>query len=51
MDAAILMGRNGFYRGIFSPTVINYYARILHATERSEHFIEIEWQSGMVNEF
>lgn len=51
MDAAILMGRDGFYRGIFSPTVINYYARILHATERSEHFIEIEWQSGLVNEF
>lgn len=48
--AAILMGRDGFYKGIFSPTVINYYARILHITEKSQHFIEIEWQSGAVNE-
>ena len=49
---AFLMGRNGAYTGIYSPTVVNYWSglpNVLEYTEHAPHYLELEWGSGKVS--
>ena len=46
-----LMGRNGAYSGIYSPTIVSYWSglpNVLEYTEQAAHFLELEWGSGKV---
>lgn len=49
VDKAILMGRNGAFKGIFSPMVINSFSNKLHVTENANNFLEIDWRTGTIN--
>ena len=48
---AILMGRDGAYSGIYSPVVTGYWNGVpnrLVKTEREQHYVELEWGTGVV---
>lgn len=52
MKRVFLMGRDGAYPGIYSPTVVNYlsrYPNTLEYTERAPHYLELDWGSGKVS--
>lgn len=44
-ELQVLMGRDCAYKGIFSKKVISDFSNILR-TEKANHYIEIEWNSG-----
>lgn len=48
---AILMGRDGAYSGIYSPVVTGYWNGVpnrLVKTENAQHYVELEWGTGVV---
>lgn len=48
---AFIMGRDGAYPGIYSPTVVGYWRglpNILEYTEHTHHYLELDWGSGKV---
>jgi ribonuclease BN (tRNA processing enzyme) len=50
LNKAILMGRNNAYPGIYNHNVINFWRGlgVLEYTEKSPHFLELDWASGIV---
>ena len=49
LKKSILMGRDGAYRGIYNPQVVNYYSKLpcgMIYTEKAPHYVELEWGSG-----
>lgn len=51
ISKAILMGRDGAFRGIYSPIVVRYWSGIpdvLEYTEHTSHYLELDWRSGKV---
>lgn len=47
-EIQILMGRNGAYRGVYSGKVLRDFGNIVK-TEDATKYIEIEWDTGIVN--
>ena len=48
---AILMGRDGAFKGIYSPAVINYWDSkpcVLNYTEHAPNYLKLDWCSGIV---
>ena len=48
---AILMGRNGAYRGIYSQRVIDYWGNamgVLEYTENALHYLVLDWENDKV---
>lgn len=48
---AILMGRNGAYRGIYSPSVIDHWGNglgVLEYTENALHYLVLDWKNDKV---
>lgn len=42
----ILMGRNGAFSGIFSPTVLSAFPNLVQTDQRGLHYIELDWATG-----